>query len=78
MPYSLTSATACLRSAVFASASSKTGCTRDEAYAQLAAANPQGRLVRPDEVASAVAWLVMPEQAAITGQAIAVAGGEVL
>jgi NAD(P)-dependent dehydrogenase (short-subunit alcohol dehydrogenase family) len=56
----------------------KTGCTRDEAYAQLAAANPQGRLVRPDEVASAVAWLVMPEQAAITGQAIAVAGGEVL
>ena len=56
----------------------KTGCTRDEAYAQLAAANPQGRLVRPEEVASAVAWLVMPEQAAMTGQAIAVAGGEVL
>ena len=56
----------------------KTGCTRDEAYAQLAAANPQGRLVKPEEVASAVAWLVMPEQAAMTGQAIAVAGGEVL
>lgn len=56
----------------------KTGCTREAAYAQLAAGNPQGRLVRPAEVASAVAWLVMPEQASMTGQAIAVAGGEVL
>jgi NAD(P)-dependent dehydrogenase (short-subunit alcohol dehydrogenase family) len=56
----------------------KTGCTREAAYAQLAASNPQGRLVKPAEVASAVAWLVLPEQAAMTGQAIAVAGGEVL
>jgi NAD(P)-dependent dehydrogenase (short-subunit alcohol dehydrogenase family) len=56
----------------------KTGCTREAAYAQLAAGNPQGRLVKPAEVASAVAWLVMPEQASMTGQAIAIAGGEVL
>jgi len=56
----------------------KTGCREDEARAQLAAANPQGRLVEPAEVAGAVAWLVLPESAAINGQAIAVAGGEVM
>ncbi len=32
----------------------------------------------PAEVASAVAWLVEPAQSSITGQAIAVAGGEVM
>jgi NAD(P)-dependent dehydrogenase (short-subunit alcohol dehydrogenase family) len=56
----------------------KTGRTADGARAQLAAANPQGRLVQPDEVAHAVAWLCMPGAAAMNGQAIAVAGGEVM
>ncbi|MFJ1466528.1 SDR family NAD(P)-dependent oxidoreductase [Massilia orientalis] len=56
----------------------KTGRTADEARAGLAAGNPQGRLVRPDEVAHAVAWLCMPGAAALNGQAIAVAGGEVM
>ena len=56
----------------------KTGRTADEARAELAAGNPQGRLVRPDEVAHAVAWLCMPGAAALNGQAIAVAGGEVM
>jgi NAD(P)-dependent dehydrogenase (short-subunit alcohol dehydrogenase family) len=56
----------------------KTGRTADQARAQLAAANPQGRLVQPDEVAHAVAWLCMPGAAAMNGQAIAVAGGEVM
>ena len=56
----------------------KTGRTADQARAQLAAANPQGRLVRPEEVAHAVAWLCMPGAAAMNGQAIAVAGGEVM
>jgi NAD(P)-dependent dehydrogenase (short-subunit alcohol dehydrogenase family) len=56
----------------------KTGRTAIEARAQLAAANPQGRLVQPDEVAHAVAWLCMPGAAALNGQAIAVAGGEVM
>jgi NAD(P)-dependent dehydrogenase (short-subunit alcohol dehydrogenase family) len=56
----------------------KTGQTADGARAQLAAANPQGRLVQPDEVAHAVAWLCMPGAAAMNGQAIAVAGGEVM
>lgn len=38
--------------------------------------SPLGRLLRPEEVASAVAWLCHPEQAAVTAQALVVAGGE--
>jgi NAD(P)-dependent dehydrogenase (short-subunit alcohol dehydrogenase family) len=56
----------------------KTGRTADEARANLARANPQGRLVTPQEVADAVLWLVSEGAGAITGQAIAVAGGEVM
>jgi NAD(P)-dependent dehydrogenase (short-subunit alcohol dehydrogenase family) len=56
----------------------KTGRSPDAARAELAAANPQGRLVKPEEVAHAVAWLCMPEAAAMNGQAIAVAGGELM
>jgi len=55
----------------------KTGRTADEARANLARSNPQGRLVAPQEVADAVLWLVS-DASAITGQAIAVAGGEVM
>ena len=55
-----------------------TGRSADEARAELASGNPQGRLVRPDEVAHAVAWLCMPEASAMNGQAIPVAGGEVM
>jgi len=55
-----------------------TGRSADEARAELASGNPQGRLVHPDEVAHAVAWLCMPDAAALNGQAIAVAGGEVM
>jgi NAD(P)-dependent dehydrogenase (short-subunit alcohol dehydrogenase family) len=56
----------------------KTGRSAEQAHAELAAANPQGRLVRPEEVAHAVAMLCMPDAAALNGQAIAVAGGEVM
>ena len=55
----------------------KTGRTRDEALAELTRTNPQGRLVRPEEVADAVLWLCGDRAASVTGQAIAVAGGEV-
>ncbi len=56
---------------------SETGRGEDEARADLARFNPQRRLVRPEEVANAVLWLCLPESASVTGQAIAVAGGEV-
>ena len=56
----------------------KTGRSAEEARAALARANPQGRLVTPAEVANAVLWLVSPDAGAITGQAIPVAGGEVM
>jgi len=56
----------------------KTGRSRARALNDLTAANPQKRLVQPTEVAAAVAWLCAPSSAAITGQSIAVAGGEVM
>jgi NAD(P)-dependent dehydrogenase (short-subunit alcohol dehydrogenase family) len=61
-----------------ASIARRTGRSEEQARAELAAANPQGRLVQPDEVAHAVAWLCMPAASALNGQAVAVAGGEVM
>jgi NAD(P)-dependent dehydrogenase (short-subunit alcohol dehydrogenase family) len=55
----------------------KTGRSHAEAVAELAAHNPMGRLVTPAEVADSVLWLCGEGASAITGQAIAVAGGEV-
>ncbi|MBV9077189.1 MAG: SDR family oxidoreductase [Methylobacteriaceae bacterium] len=55
----------------------KTGRSREAALAELTRHNPQGRLVAPAEVADAVAWLCGDEARSVTGQAIAVAGGEV-
>ncbi len=56
----------------------KTGRSEAEARAQLAAGNPQKRLVQPEEVASAVLWLCEGSAAAVTGQDISVSGGEVM
>ena len=56
----------------------KTGRSSDEAKATLAAGNPQGRLVTPEDVAQTVAWLCSPGAQAIHGQSIPVAGGEVM
>lgn len=56
----------------------KTGRSPEEARAGLAARNPQKRLVQPGEVANAVAWLCLPGSQSINGQAIAVAGGELM
>lgn len=55
----------------------KTGRSRDAAVAELARHNPQGRLVKPQEVADCVLWLAGDGAGAVTGQAIAVAGGEI-
>jgi NAD(P)-dependent dehydrogenase (short-subunit alcohol dehydrogenase family) len=55
----------------------KTGRSRDEAVAALAATNPQKRLIQPDEVAQIVLWLCGPHSGSFTGQAISISGGEV-
>ncbi|MEO9614544.1 MAG: SDR family NAD(P)-dependent oxidoreductase [Nitratireductor sp.] len=54
----------------------KTGRSASEARAMLAATNPQGRLIEPDEVAATVLWLAGEDARSITGQAISVSGGE--
>jgi 3-hydroxybutyrate dehydrogenase len=55
----------------------KTGRSREQAVAELAKHNPQGRLVTPAEVADTVLWLCGEGAGAVTGQAIAIAGGEI-
>lgn len=55
----------------------KTGRTPEQARAELASHSAQNRLIDPAEIASAVVWLCLPESGAISGQAIAVAGGKV-
>jgi NAD(P)-dependent dehydrogenase (short-subunit alcohol dehydrogenase family) len=56
----------------------KTGRSAEEARAELAKSNPQGRLIRPEEVADAVLWLAGDAAGSVTGQCIAIAGGEVM
>ena len=53
-----------------------TGRSRDEALAELVRVNPQGRLIEAEEVAATVMWIC--QQDSMTGQSIAVAGGEVM
>src|ERR1700761_3690149 len=55
----------------------KTGRSREQAITELSKHNPQGRLISPKEVADTVLWLCGEGAGAITGQAIAVAGGEI-
>jgi NAD(P)-dependent dehydrogenase (short-subunit alcohol dehydrogenase family) len=54
-----------------------TGRSPEKARTALASSNPAGRLVLPEEVAEAVAFLCQRRASAMTGQAIAVACGEV-
>ncbi len=56
----------------------KTGRSEAQALASFTATNPQGRLIEPEEVAGAIAWLVSPAARSVTGQAITIAGGEVM
>jgi NAD(P)-dependent dehydrogenase (short-subunit alcohol dehydrogenase family) len=48
----------------------------EDALASFTSVNPQGRLVKPEEVAAAVVWLASDEAAAVNGIALAIAGGE--
>jgi NAD(P)-dependent dehydrogenase (short-subunit alcohol dehydrogenase family) len=53
----------------------QTGRTVDEAERALAASSPLGRLLEPEEVASAVLYLASPEAGAINGQTLVLDGG---
>jgi NAD(P)-dependent dehydrogenase (short-subunit alcohol dehydrogenase family) len=55
----------------------KTGRSEEEALAALTATNPQKRLIAPAEVANVTLWLCRPGTESVTGQSIALAGGEV-
>jgi NAD(P)-dependent dehydrogenase (short-subunit alcohol dehydrogenase family) len=56
----------------------KTGRSEVEALSILVDHNPQRRLIQCDEVANVVAWLCLPGSESMTGQSIAVAGGEIM
>ncbi len=56
----------------------RTGRSREDVLRRFTADNPQGRLIEPEEVAGIVAWLVGDEAGAVTGQALVVAGGELM
>lgn len=57
--------------------SKSSGRSEEDALSNFTAANPQGRLVKPEEVAAAVLWLASDGAAAVNGIALPVAGGEV-
>jgi len=54
----------------------RTGRDPETAAAVFTAANPQGRLVTPSEVASAVVWLASADAQAVNGIALSISGGE--
>jgi len=51
--------------------------TEIEAKGMLIGTIPRGRLITPEEVASAVSWLCSPSASGVTGIALPIAGGEV-
>lgn len=65
-----------LVAASVAGITAKTSKTSAEARAHFEQSNPLGRLISPDEVADAALWLSGAGAAAVTGQCIAIAGGE--
>jgi NAD(P)-dependent dehydrogenase (short-subunit alcohol dehydrogenase family) len=59
-----------------ANITAKTGRSEAEARASLESFSPLQRLVRPDEIAEMVAWLVGDLAAAVNGSALPIDGGE--
>jgi len=55
----------------------KSGRTAEDARAEFTRVNPQGRLIAPEEVATAVLYLCGGGAASVTGTTLVVAGGEV-
>jgi len=56
----------------------KTGRTEADVLAEFTRVNPQGRLIQPNEVANTVQWLCSDGARSVTGQAIAISGGETM
>ncbi|MFY8115110.1 MAG: SDR family NAD(P)-dependent oxidoreductase [Rhabdaerophilum sp.] len=54
----------------------KGGLDRDSAKAKLAAENPLGRLIRPEEVAASVLFLAGEGASGLSGQSLLINGGE--
>ena len=54
----------------------KTGRDQQAARAAIESGNPQGRIIAPQEVADTVLWLCGDGARSVTGQAIALSGGE--
>jgi 3-hydroxybutyrate dehydrogenase len=55
----------------------RTGRTPDQAIGAIAAHNPQGRLITPQEVAAAVLFLCADAAGGVNGAALPVSGGEI-
>ena len=53
----------------------KTGATPEEAVESIASLSPQGRLIRPQEIAHAVLMLCGDDGEGINGQTIVIDGG---
>jgi NAD(P)-dependent dehydrogenase (short-subunit alcohol dehydrogenase family) len=62
--------------ATLANIMAKTGRTREQAKSDLLRTNPQSRVIQPSEVAETVRWLCSSAACSVTGQAIALSGGE--
>ena len=57
--------------------SDKTGVSLEDAAGMLLASTPTKRFISPEEVAGTVMWLCSDRARSVTGQAIAVSGGEI-